>query len=205
VRKAVPWIIAAVCFLAFGASCLQLQRMRRRLHAYQDHRDVRQFVIRAALADASQPIVVIGDSITEMAPLPAEIAGHPVVNAGIVGISTAGYKLLARRFFEGFHPYAVAIALGANDIGSSNLRADANELIAVIKTFTPRIVVSSTATDQATSSQIREAAEGSGVRFVEADIPETLKMKDGVHFTAAGYRVWLPQITSAVEGVQKDE
>jgi lysophospholipase L1-like esterase len=95
----------------------------------------------------------------------------------------------------------VVIALGANDTGSSNLRADAKELIAVIKTFTPRIVISPTATDQATSSHIREAAEASGVRLVEPDVPETLKRKDHIHFTAAAYRVWLPKIRSAVEAV----
>ncbi len=166
---------------------------------YHDHQDV--FVIKAALADASQPIVVIGDSITEMAPLPAEIADHPVINAGIGGISTSGYKLLAGRLFEGVQPYAVVIALGANDTGSSNLRADAKELIAVIKALTPFVVVSTTATDQATSSHIREAAEASGVRFIEAHVPEALKRKDHIHFTAAAYRVWIPQIRSAVEAV----
>jgi hypothetical protein len=94
-RRAVPWIAAAVCFLAFGASYLELQRVRQRFgevtqRTYHDHQDVRQLIIKAALADASEPIVMIGDSITEMAPLPAEIAGHPVVDAGIRGISTSG-------------------------------------------------------------------------------------------------------------------
>jgi lysophospholipase L1-like esterase len=205
-RGAVPWIITAACLLAFGASYLELQRVRQRFgevtqRPYHDHQDVRQFVIKAALADASQPIVMIGDSITEMAPLPAEIAGHPVIDAGIGGISTSGYKLLAGRLFEGVQPYAVVIALGANDTGSSNLLADAKELIAIIKAFTPRVVVSTTATDQTTNSHIREAAEASGVRFIEAEVPEALKRKDHIHFTAAAYRVWLPQIRTAVEAV----
>ena len=166
---------------------------------YHDHQDVRQFSIKAALADLRQPIVMIGDSITEGAPLPAEIAGHPVVDAGIGGISTSGYKMLAGRLFENAQPYAAVIALGANDTGSGSLRDDTTELIAVIKAFTPRIVVSTTATDQAMISRIREAAETSGVRFVETDVPEALKRKDRIHFTAAAYRVWLPQIRSAVE------
>jgi hypothetical protein len=115
-RRTVPWVIAAVCFLAFGASYLELQRVRQRFgevtqRPYHDDQDVRQLIIKAALADASEPIVMIGDSITEMAPLPAEIAGHPVVDAGIGGISTSGYKLLAAPLFEGVRPYAVVIAL----------------------------------------------------------------------------------------------
>ncbi|WP_244065489.1 hypothetical protein [Bradyrhizobium sp. Ce-3] len=46
-------------------------------HTFHDHAAVREFMIRAALADATAPIVVLGDSITEMAPLPRPGAKLP--------------------------------------------------------------------------------------------------------------------------------
>jgi hypothetical protein len=101
-------LLAGIRRFVFGTSVRQrFGEVTQR--PYHDHQDVRQFVIKAALADASQPIVMIGDSITEMAPLPAEIAGHPVVDAGIGGISTSGYKLLAGRLFESRTLYLAAI------------------------------------------------------------------------------------------------
>jgi hypothetical protein len=50
-------------------------------HQFHDYQDVRLFMIRAALDELDQPIVIIGDSITEMSRLPETIYGRPVVNA----------------------------------------------------------------------------------------------------------------------------
>ena len=54
--------------------------------------DVRAFMIRSQLARARNPVVIIGDSITEAALLPSSICGHDVVNAG-VGCMTVGSYL----------------------------------------------------------------------------------------------------------------
>ena len=56
-------------------------------HDFHDHADVRRLMIAAALADADQPIVVLGDSVTEMAPLPRQLCEHPVINAGVGGMN----------------------------------------------------------------------------------------------------------------------
>jgi hypothetical protein len=86
-KRAFPRVIAIVATVAFVASFSELQRIRTRFgevtrHQFHDHQDVRAYMIKAALADLDQPIVVLGDSITEMARLPETINGHPVVNAG---------------------------------------------------------------------------------------------------------------------------
>ena len=48
---------------------MELSQSQARNHP---HFDVRKFIIRAALQDAEKPIVVIGDSITEMGEIPGD-------------------------------------------------------------------------------------------------------------------------------------
>jgi lysophospholipase L1-like esterase len=204
--RTLPWILSAVLLIAFGASFSELQRVRKRFgevtrHAFHDHQDLRQFEIRAALADAERPIVVIGDSITEMAPLPREITGHPVVNSGIRGLRTSEFIPLAPHIFRDKKPFAIAIALGANDIGSTRQREDLSELISLLKQWTPRLVIVSVTSDQAINGQISAAAQAAGIPFFDIPIPDQLKMSDHIHFTAAAYREWIPRLRSAIENI----
>ena len=79
IREFVPWTTAIIAVVAFGASFSELQRVRGRFGELSQsqarnhpHFDVRKFIIRAALQDAEKPIVVIGDSITEMGEIPGD-------------------------------------------------------------------------------------------------------------------------------------
>jgi hypothetical protein len=58
-------------------------------------------MIRAALDGLQSPIVVFGDSITEMARLPESACGHPIVNGGVGGASTPDFIDLARDLLTG--------------------------------------------------------------------------------------------------------
>jgi hypothetical protein len=58
-------------------------------------------MIRAAMEGLDRPIVILGDSITEMARLPETIGTHPVVNAEIGGATIAVFDHRA-DFNEGF-------------------------------------------------------------------------------------------------------
>jgi uncharacterized membrane protein YedE/YeeE len=49
----------------------------------------RPLLIKAALKDANDPVVILGDSIVGLATLPRSICGRPVINAGIGGSTTA--------------------------------------------------------------------------------------------------------------------
>jgi hypothetical protein len=71
-RKALPWVLAAIAAIAFGVTFSELTRVRARLRLY-DHREVRQYTIRLALAEVTHPIVVLGDSITEIARMPESL------------------------------------------------------------------------------------------------------------------------------------
>ncbi|KRR21918.1 SGNH/GDSL hydrolase family protein [Bradyrhizobium retamae] len=206
-KRALPWIVAAVALVAFGASYSELQRVRARFgevtsHKFHDHAEVREFMIRAAIAETPRPIVIIGDSITEMAPLPRQICGHAVVNAGVGGMTIQEAKRLAGRVMDEGGAFIVALAVGANDAGSQTARQDFSELIEAVKPLSAKpLVAISAAADQQTNRQIGAAATASGVLFVDPHLPPGSKMTDGIHYTAAAYGAWVPALETAIARV----
>jgi lysophospholipase L1-like esterase len=84
-----------------------------------EHSDVRLFMIKAHLARATHPIVVLGDSITEAATLPEAICNHPVVNAGIGGAGVDELLAVAPSLLQGKAPALVVVAIGTNDAHAS--------------------------------------------------------------------------------------
>jgi hypothetical protein len=203
VPRVVPWVIAVLCAAACGLSLSELQRVKTRLgdisrHSFHDHADVRQFMIMAALADVDQPIVVVGDSITEMAPLPSEACGHPVINAGIGGFRIDEYAKLAPRLFISSRPFLIVSALGANDIGSNHADHDYADLLRVLSKFSQRIVSVSVTSDIEINQQILSAATDAKIPYVSPQLPPGSKMPDSIHYTAAAYRAWIPAVQSAI-------
>ncbi|MET4331633.1 hypothetical protein ABIB80_007493 [Bradyrhizobium sp. i1.15.2] len=145
-QRAMPWILSVVLLIAFGASFSELQRVRKRLgevprHTFHDHQDVRRAVIRAHLADAYRPIVIVGDSITEMASFPNNLDGNPVINAGIGGATILDYTALAPTIFEGSKPSLIVVTIGANDTANPNRQQNMKDLLLALKPFSPIIVM----------------------------------------------------------------
>ncbi|MET4187619.1 lysophospholipase L1-like esterase [Bradyrhizobium sp. JR1.7] len=207
--RTLPWIIVAACLAAFVASFSELQRVRTRLgevsrHQFHDHAEVRQFMIRSALADADQPIVVLGDSITEMAPLPRQLCGHPVINAGVGGMTIGEAAKLAQRLFANRTPFLIALALGANDIGSKSAGRDFSDLLRIAAKRSPRLVSISVTSDGETSQQISLAAIAAEAPYIEPQLPPGSKMTDGIHYTAAAYARWIPALESLIAAEIKD-
>lgn len=203
-KRSIPWIIAAVAVIAFGASFSELQRLRGRFgevsrHQFHDHQDVRQFMIKAALSGLNQPIVIIGDSITEMARLPEMIGDKPVVNAGIGGASVEDLQVIAPKLFEGVKPSLIVVALGANN-DVAEIGKDYAGLLLTLKKFSPRLLaVAVPAPDGARlkNARIKAAAADEGVTFVDPSIPAESMLPDGIHLNATGYRAWMPAIVAA--------
>jgi lysophospholipase L1-like esterase len=201
-KRTASWVIAAVALIAFAAAFSELQRMRQRFgevtrHQFHDHRDVRQFMIRAALDGLDQPIVFLGDSITEMARLPESIAGHPVVNAGIGGALISDID--APRLLDGSKPHLIVVALGANDIGSTSVETAYAALLSQLKQISPRLLavaVTPMTRAQEVNAAIKAAAQREKVEFIEPAYPEGIVMEDGTHLKSAGYKIWLPSIVS---------
>jgi lysophospholipase L1-like esterase len=204
-KRAIPWVVAVVALVAFGVTFSELQRMRARFgevtrRQFYDHQDVRQFMIRAALADLDQPIVVVGDSITEMSRLPEVIDGKPVVNAGIGGTTISDYQLLAPHLLAGSKPSLIVVALGTN-IGSDAVQADYTALLSELKKLAPRLLaIGVTRLDGSgwINAQIKAAADSEGVPFVEMPLPEGATLADRIHLNEAGYRTWTPALVAAI-------
>jgi lysophospholipase L1-like esterase len=207
IKPAIPWIIAIVALTALGVSFSQLHKARDRywkLYSLQSHdrmhRDVREFIIRAALIGLDRPIIVLGDSITEMARLPETIDGHPVVNAGIGGSSISDFETIAPRLLEDVAtPALLVVALGANDIGSGTAKQDYTELLSNIKA--PRVLaigVAGPAGSDLINAQIKEAATLAGVSFVEIKLPEHSLLSDHMHLNGSGYQKWIPALVAAI-------
>lgn len=200
-KRAFPWFLAIVALVAFGVSFSELQRRRGRFseitrHQFHDHQEVRQFIIRAALADAKEPIIVIGDSITEMARLPETIDGKPVVNAGIGGATIEDFQGIAQQLLQDSSPSLVVVALGTN--GSVEHYA---ALLSRLKRFSPRILAVGTPPQvgsDATNAQIKAAADNEGIPFIEQPLPVGSTLADHIHLNVAGYRKWVPALTAAI-------
>lgn len=75
--------VLAIGALAAGASYL------RKEAATDSHRHTRQVILHYTFSRDEQPIIILGDSITEASTLLRSICDHAVVNAGLDGASTA--------------------------------------------------------------------------------------------------------------------
>jgi hypothetical protein len=201
-KTTVPWVIVVVASCAFIASYSELHRLRIRFgevthHTYHDHADVREFIIRAALEEAQSPVVVLGDSIVEMARFPEAICGHSIVNAGVSGADTLDTVHLARVLFRNRPPpYLVIVALGANDVGSKNLTQDYAALLTQLASVSPKAIAVAVTSDETVLSQERAAAAEHSLVLLETKV--TGLLSDRVHFGATGYRQWLPPVMEAV-------
>jgi hypothetical protein len=202
-KRSIPWVLFAVALIAFGASFSELQRMRARFgeatrHQFHDHQDVRQFMIRFAMADLDHPIIVLGDSITEMAKFPAEIESYPIVNAGIGGATIGDFVGIAPKLLDGITPAMIVVALGANDVGSNTIREEYAALLSDLKRRCPNVLaVAVTPLDgaQAVNSQIAAAAKAESVRVIDTHLAKEM-IADHIHPSPEGSKQWSAAIVA---------
>ena len=203
-KNVLPWTLVAVVTVAAVASFSEFQRFKTKYGAAHQHADVRTDMIRWAAAGLDAPIVVLGDSITEMARFPDTIAGHPVVNAGIGGANIAATAARARALLDGVKPALIVVAVGMNDRGSGRVRSDYTNLLALLRPLAPLLCIGVTPADgaNAVNAEIEKAAGAIGLRVVDVGLPagETV---DGVHPTHAGLAVIVPAAVRAIENALK--
>jgi hypothetical protein len=202
--RQLPWIVAAIALIAFAASFSELQRMRGRFGDITRHQDrhhpyYRQYIIRSEMAEADGPIVVIGDGITERAPFPKTIDGRRVINAGIGSATVEDFERIAPIVIER-QPFLIVIALGTDNTAES-LRTSYPVLLIQLKKLSPRLLaVGVTPQENADSknANMKAAAEGEGVRFVDIPLAGGSTLPDHVHLNAAGYQKWVPALVAAI-------
>jgi lysophospholipase L1-like esterase len=209
-KRVFPWILAVVATIAFAASFSELQRMRMRFgevtrHHFRDHQEVRQFIIKTTLIGLDQPIVILGDSITEMAKLPDAIDGHPVVNAGVGGASIGDFISLAPNLLDGVKPSLCVIALGANDVGSTAAETNYAALLSRLKAICPKLLAYAATRlggSDLINGQIKAAAEANAVPFVEPPVPPGATLPDHIHLNAAGRQAWTAGLVAAITALR---
>jgi hypothetical protein len=205
-KRAIPWTIAAVLLVAFGASLSELHRMRGRFgevtnYQNQNHSYYREFVIRSEMSRADSPILVIGDNITERAKLPATIDGRQVINAGI-GSATIEYFERISPFLIERAPFLIVVVLGTDNTVES-IRADYAVLLSSLKKFSPRLLAVGVPPQDGAdlkNSQMKLEANREGVTFIDISLPEGSTLADRIHLNAAGYQKWTPALVAAISG-----
>jgi hypothetical protein len=213
---------AALAVLTIGALAAGVSYLRKEAVA-DSHRHVRQVMLHYTLGRADQPIVILGDSITEASTLPRLLCGHPIVNAGLDGASTSsdlGAWLM--DVLNGRRAAAILVALGTNDalLGHSAQTFETNylALLAQLATATDHLAVlgiPSIDVQGRMTAELRAEAMGridalnamlpalagkGGAAFIALPpmaVPHTI---DGVHLDAAGYAAWDEAVLKGVAG-----
>lgn len=196
-KHAVPWVIAAVAAMGLAAALYEVQRERGRQGRHPAL--FREFVIRSELAEATGPILVIGDSITEGTKLPREIDGRAVVNGGISGATVEDFERMAPALIEG-KPSFVVIALGTNGTAES-LRISYPALLSKLKPLSPHMMavgVTPQPGAELKNAAIKAAADHEGIHFFAVALPAGSTRLDGVHLNDAGYRIYTPALTAEI-------
>jgi lysophospholipase L1-like esterase len=191
--------------------------------APEEHRRTRQLILYYTLSRVDDPIIVLGDSIVEGSTLPRQLCGHPVVDAGLNGASTASDlgSWLAQALGNK-RAASIIVALGINDAlvpapTSKQVFEDRYAaLLRELSKLTARLFVLGIpavearqrmtaemknevmATIEGFNSVLPRLAAQANATFLtlpEMPSPHTI---DGVHLNADGYRVWDKAITQGV-------
>jgi hypothetical protein len=185
------------------------------------HFGTRERVIAWTFARVDDPVVILGDSLTEASTLPRTICGHPIVNAGIGGTATeSGLDQVLVRTLAGKRAAMVVVALGINDaaIPSSTERYRANyrALLAAIVPLTQHLAIlaippAEEGLEEASkvgraviddyNAVLPALAKETGVSFIPLPDMPAHHTLDGLHLNADGYAVWDKAVLQGVEAV----
>ena len=174
------------------------------------HWATRQFVIRSTLARLDDAIVIVGDSIVEASTLPRSLCGHPVVNAGIGGASTASdLPSVLSQSLEGRQAALIVVSLGTNDAAVpdsvAQYRSNYLSLLTRLAALTPRSAIAAIPSPEAGLEEAKKVsaavidsynailpglAEEARAVFIPLPAMPERHTLDGIHLNAAGYEAW---------------
>jgi lysophospholipase L1-like esterase len=183
------------------------------------HAPSRQFVIRSTLARVENAVVVLGDSIVEASTLPRSLCGHPIVNAGIGGASTASNLGSILTGSLGSRRAAlIVVSLGTNDAAAPNsverYRSSYRALLIELAALTPRTAVVAIPPPEAGLEEAKKVnlaaidsynailpglAEEARATFIPLPAMPEHHTLDGIHLNAAGYEIWDKAILHGIE------
>lgn len=213
----------AAAVLVIGVLAAGLSYFRKQSVA-DSHRLTRQVILHYTLSRLDQPIVIVGDSITEASTLPRTFCGHPVVNAGLDGALTSsdlGTWLI--DVLGGRRAAAILVALGTNDAlqgrSAQAFEASTTSLLAQLGSATDRLAVlgipAIEVRERVTAELQKETmsridafnallpalAKKSGAAFTALPPMGSPHTIDGIHLDASGYAVWDAAVLKGVSGI----
>ncbi|MGZ5875738.1 MAG: SGNH/GDSL hydrolase family protein [Bradyrhizobium sp.] len=188
------------------------------------HRQARQLILYYTLSRVDNPIILLGDSITEASTLPRTLCGHPIVNAGLNSSSTAsdlGTWLI--EALDGKRAASIVVSLGTNDAlqarSTPAFEASYAALLAQLSKVTDHLAVLAIPEidvhRRMTAERKAEAMRGindfnavlpvlagkGGATFIALPPMPAPHTIDGVHLNASGYSAWDEAIIGGVSTI----
>jgi hypothetical protein len=183
------------------------------------HTATRQRIIAWTLARVDDPVIILGDSITEASTLPRSICGHPIVNAGIGGASTESrLDSVLTQSLGGKRATIVVVALGTNDAAIPNslerYRANYRAVLAAVAAVAQHsailaIPAAEVGLEEASkvnaavidsyNAMLPDLAKEAGATFIPLPTMPDHFTVDGLHLNAAGYAVWDRAVLQGLE------
>jgi lysophospholipase L1-like esterase len=188
------------------------------------HRQARQLILHYTLSRVDNPIIILGDSVTEASTLPRELCGHQIVNAGLNGASTAsdlGTWLIDA--LDGRRAAAIVVSLGTNDAlqaqstssfetgyaalldqlakVTGHLAVLAIPAIDVRGRVTPEIQAEAMGRINGLNAALPALAAKRGAALIALPPMPSPHTVDGVHLDATGYSAWDDAILKGVSAI----
>jgi lysophospholipase L1-like esterase len=165
-------------------------------------------------------IVIIGDSLTQNARLPASVCGTPLINAGIGGSRASTFIPFAEEMTaRQLSPALIVIALGINDAVlayRTDFRATYGLLIdslpkspialttlAPVDTNFPVAKMLNPSTIKSIDAAIIEIAASRWAPIIDLGAIVGIESRDGIHPTESTYHHWITVIVAGIESALK--
>lgn len=178
----------------------------------------RPLLIKSALKEAKDPVILLGDSIVRQAQLPRMLCKRPVVNAGIDGSTTSsGLDGMLKKAIGDKKAALIVVSLGMNDAETKDsvesYKQNYTALLTALKTMTSRLAVVSITpleagkpevgnrTQQALdnyNAALPDIAREAGATLITLPPMPAGATSDGVHLSASGYTLWTKAIGDGV-------
>ena len=178
----------------------------------------RPLLIKSALKDAKDPIIVLGDSIVRQTQLPRTLCKRPLVNAGIDGSTTSsGLDGMLKKALGDKKAALIVVSLGINDAENKDTvdayRKNYAALLTALKTMSPRLAVTAITalepgkpevgnrTQQRVddyNAALPDIARDAGASIITMPAMPAGFTSDGVHLSATGTAIWTKAISDGV-------
>jgi len=174
----------------------------------------RFYGIKAEIRRTPDPVIVLGDSIVQGAPLPKWICGHAVVNAGVVGAAVGYFERHAAELLGSSRPKLIVFAVGINNaspIAGKQFQSHYEKTVAWLSQTAPVAIATITPVRSGNASAlydgklvpsfndvIRATPNVKAVIDLNEPLSGANLTTDGIHLGAEGYALWTKAMVDGV-------